>query len=168
MLNKFILFCFFILLPFQSLFSKENFIDIIKEVDWNCTEAEFVYKFHSIVDPINKEVWSRENSESNFCFKNIYIGEIPISNKTKSYIRVNSQNKKIFRLNFIFLYGESDKNKYLYIENILKAELGEPTETHIVKDSKTQIWIYDYYKIETLYMNITPEYYIYTIKAEPL
>lgn len=95
------------------------------------------------------------------------IGDISITNKVKSYIRVNSNNKNIFRLNFIFLYDEVEKNKYIYIENYLINELGEPSEKHILKDSHTFIWIYDHYKIEALYMDISNSY-IYTLKAEPL
>ena len=147
-------------------FSQTNFKEFINSINWNETESEFVYKFHDILQNSKREVWESENSESNYCFKDLKIANIPIK---KSYIRVNRNNKEIFRLNFIILDKETDLSLYSNIESSLIRDFGIP-----IKSQNDLIWTFEHYKMISTFFDfsnrLTPEIeeYTYTVNIEPI
>lgn len=147
-------------------FSQTDFKTLVNSINWDGTESELIYKFHDIIESSKQEVWESENTESNFSFKNLEIAGFPV---TKSYIRVNRNNKKLFRLNFIIFENETDLSLYPKIENSLIEDFGSPQ-----KEDNDLLWISDNYKIESSFIDIsnvlTPEVerYAYVVSIEPL
>jgi len=147
---------------FLSVYSQNDFKHIIEQVNWQGTETDIVNTLNKYIEKSEHNEWKSESSESNYCFKNVSILDIPVK---LSYIRVNEESKKIYRLNFIFLYYEKDLSLYRKIEKYLIENFGE---------SDNLVWFFDNYKMEAELIDIsdarTPkiEQYIYTISLEPI
>lgn len=95
----------------------------VNAIDWDCTESQFVYTFRSYVEPSKHEFWKEENSESNFCLKNIFVGKYEV---VKSYIRISRSDKKLFRINLIMILDGKDINEANEIMDLMVSDFGEP------------------------------------------
>lgn len=149
-----------------SAFSQADFKTLVNSINWSGTESELVEKFRNIVKASERAVWESENTESNYCFKDLKIAGIPL---VKSYIRVNRDNKKLFRLNFILLYEETDLSLYTKIESSLIKDFGKP-----IKEDNNLIWAFDNYQIISSFIDfsdiLTPEIekYGFVVRVEPI
>lgn len=161
--------CIFLLLGLNSFaqMSLKAFVDLI---EWDATEAQFVYDFKSYVVPSEHEVWEGENSESNFSIKNIFVGNHEVQ---KSYIRVSREDKKLFRINLIMINNGKDANIAKEIIDTMISDFGKPLKTEeerskfISRITKRLIWeTYDY-KIRLFYMDNPGAGQDLTISIEP-
>ena len=134
--------------------------DFVNKIDWSSTESGFVYSFYHYLEPCKREIWTEENSESNFILKNISIEDFSIINS--SYIRVSQYTKKLYRLNLMFM-----KNNDMNIEKAeriiasIYKDFGEPIKKEVERSqfidniSTTMKWeTYDY--TMELYYNYSP------------
>ena len=151
----------FLLFP-MPFYAQNDFKYIIDKINWKGTETDIVYSLYDYLEKSKHEEWDFENTESNFCFKNISIAEIPIAN---SNIRVNKGDKKIYRLNFIFLDNETDLHLCHKIENYLIDNFGK---------TENWVWFFDDYKMEASFLDMSNvlteeiEKYSYVITLEPI
>jgi len=149
-----------------SICGQTSLNEILKNINWPCTETELVKSLSKNVIPTQQNTWESENTESNYCFKGVTIGGFPIA---KSYIRVKQDSKELFRLNFIVLNNETDLTLYPKVENYLIKQFGSP-----IKTEEKSIWLFDQYKIEAFLMDISNvqtteiEKYIYAVNVEPI
>ena len=81
-----------LLLASANCYSQADFKQVVDKINWYGTEADIIYSLYDYVEKSKHYEWDFENTESNYCFKNITISDIPIAN---SYIRVDKNNKKI-------------------------------------------------------------------------
>ena len=134
--------------------------DFINKIDWSSTESGFVYNFYHYLEPCEREIWTEENSESNFILKNILVEDFSIINT--SHVRVSQYTKKLYRLNLIFMEN-NDMNieKAEKIIASLHKNFGEPIKKEVVRSqfidniSTTMKWeTYDY--TMELYYNYSP------------
>ncbi len=152
-------------------FCQMEFKDIIKKINWPCTEQELVQKLGQNITPAKQEVWEFENTESNYRFNNVSVMGLPITN---SFIRVNRDNKVLFRLNFNVLIDETDHTIYPQIDKYLEKLYGAPTIRIEDNAEKKHIWAFEKYCIISSFMDISNvltteiEKYLYSIKVEPL
>lgn len=154
----------FLLLVFTSLvsFAQDNFKQVIDKINWKGTEADIVFLLHNYIEKSKHEEWDFENTESNYSFKNVTIAGFPV---LKSFIRVDKDSKKLYRLNFIFLYDEADLTLYSKIEDYLHKQFGT---------SNNLKWIFDDYIMESSlhdFSNVMTkeiEKYSYVISLEPV
>lgn len=151
-----------LLLASANCYSQADFKQVVDKINWYGTEADIIYSLYDYVEKSKHYEWDFENTESNYCFKNITISDIPIAN---SYIRVDKNNKKIYRLNFIFLDNETDLNRYHKIENYLISNFGK---------AENLVWLFDDYKMEASFIDMSNvlteeiEKYSYVIRLEPI
>jgi hypothetical protein len=147
-----------------------DFKAIISGINWDWTESELINHFGYKVVRTSKETWESEKSESNYSFNRVTVCGIPLAN---SYIRVNKNTRKIYRINFIVLDDATDLTVYPKIDIALTTLLGTPTKTNKESDSATLIWEYDDHVIEAKYMDLSDvtttvvEKYGYFISIEP-
>lgn len=140
--------------------------EILKNINWPCTETALVKSLQKNVTPTKQYIWESENTESNYCFKGVTIGGFPIA---KSYIRVKQDSKELFRLNFIVLNDETDLTLYPKVEADLIKQFGSP-----IKTEEKSIWTFDNYKIEAFFTDISNvmtkeiEKYFYAVNVEPI
>ena len=134
--------------------------DFINKIDWSSTESGFVYNFYHYLEPCEREIWTEENSESNFILKNILVEDFSIINTW--HVRVSQYTKKLYRLNLIFMEN-NDMNieKAEKIIASLHKNFGEPIKKEVVRSqfidniSTTMKWeTYDY--TMELYYNYSP------------
>lgn len=155
----------------KALDDASDFSSLIKPINWHWTESQFVNALGSKVIADNHEEWDSENSESNYCFNNVTVCGIPLA---MSYIRVNQDTKKLFRVNFIVLHDESDLTLYPKIDSKLIKEFGQPFISEKEKDSSSMWWISDDYIMEAQFSDISNvmteeiERYYYSISIEPV
>lgn len=154
---------FFLLVLFPvSLYAQNDFKSILEKINWQGTEADIVYSLYDNLEKSKHEEWDFENTESNYRFKNITISNIPIVN---SNIRVDKDNKRIYRINFIFLDNETDQTLYHKIEDYLKEHFGA---------SDKLMWFFDNYMMEASFIDMSNvmtkeiEKYSYVITLEPI
>ncbi len=151
--------------PFNSL-GQIKLSEILNRINYPCRENAFAEEFKDYIETTTKDIWEHENTESNYRFKNISIGGLPIRN---SYIRVKQDTKELFRLNLNVLPDETDLSLYHKVEDELIKQFGNP----ILMDNSS-IWIYGNHKIETRFRDISNiktieiEKYMYTIRVEPI
>lgn len=147
---------------FLSAYSQSDFKQIIEKVNWKGTEADMVNSLSKYIVKSDHSEWKYENTESNYSFKDVSILDIPVK---QSYIRVKKEDKKIYRLNFIFLYNETDLSLYHKIEEYLIKNFGT---------SDNLVWFFDNYKVEANFLDISDartskvENYCYSINVEPI
>ena len=140
--------------------------EILKNINWPCTETALVKILQKNVTPTKQNIWESENTESNYCFKGVTIGGFLIA---KSYIRIKQDSKELFRLNFIVLDDETDLTLYPKVENDLIKQFGSP-----IKTEEKSIWTFDNYKIEAFFTDISNvmtkeiEKYFYAVNVEPI
>lgn len=150
----------------SSCFCQVELTNILSKIKWTPTETELVNVLKQNIEPTQQNIWDDENTESNYRFKNVIIEGVPLA---KSYIRVNRDTKKLFRLNFIALHEETNLSLYKKIENGLIKKLGEPN-----KEEDKLIWVFDKYKVEGIFIDYSNvmtkevEEYAYAINVEPL
>lgn len=143
-----------------------NLNEILKRINWPCTEASLVNALQKNITPTQQNTWESENTESNYCFKGVSIGGFPIA---KSYIRVKQDSKELFRLNFIVLHNETNLTLYPKVEADLVKQFGTP-----IKTEEKSIWAFDKYKIEAFFTDISNvmteeiEKYFYAVNVEPI
>lgn len=149
-----------------SICGQTSLNEILKNIDWPCTEATLVKSLQKNVTPTKQNTWESENTESNYCFKGVTIGGFPIA---KSYIRVKQDSKELFRLNFIVLNNETDLTLYPKVEADLVKQFGTP-----IKTEEESIWSFEKYKIEASFTDISNvmtkeiEKYVYAVNVEPI
>ena len=149
-----------------SICGQTSLNEILKNIDWPCTEATLVKSLQKNVTPTKQNTWESENTESNYCFKGVSIGGFPIA---KSYIRIKQDSKELFRLNFIVLYDETDLTLYPKVETDLVKQFGTP-----IKTEEESIWTFEKYKIEASFTDISNvmteeiEKYVYAVNVEPI
>ena len=91
-----------------------------------------------------------------------------------SYIRVNQNTKKLFRVNFIVLEDETDLSLYQKIDAKLIQEFGQPQFTERTKSRTSMTWVFDDFVMEAQfndYSNVMTEEverYFYSISIEPV
>lgn len=147
-----------------------DFNAIISGINWDWTESELINHLGYKVVRTSKETWESEKSESNYSFNGVTVCSIPLAN---SYIRVNKDTRKIYRINFIVLDDATDLTVYPKIDKALTTLLGTPTKTNKESDSSSLIWEYDDHVIEAKYMDLSDvttavvEKYGYFISIEP-
>ena len=155
----------------KALADASDFSSFIAPINWKWTENQFVNALGSKVVKDKHEEWDSENSESNYCFNDVTVCGIPLA---MSYIRVNQDTKKLFRLNFIVLYDESDLSLYPKIDANLIKEFGQPDFKENGVRSTSMIWTFDDYIMEAQYSDISNvsteevERYYYSISIEPI
>ena len=152
----------------KALADASDFSSFIAPINWKWTENQFVNALGSKVVKDKHEEWDSENSESNYCFNDVTVCGIPLA---MSYIRVNQDTKKLFRLNFIVLYDESDLSLYPKIDANLIKEFGQPDFKENGVRSTSMIWTFDDYIMEAQYSDISTEEverYYYSISIEPI
>ncbi len=161
----------------HPLFSQIKVNELFNKINWYGTESELVYNLRDHIKPVGKkETWERENSESNYEFSNLNIGQYPIQ---KSHIRVEQSTKKLLRINLIMFLSSSNLKDYENIKSELLVLFGKPTfdlygkEKNPVLNENTTIWIYENYKIEAKQIDLssttTKELnYAYAINIEPI
>lgn len=149
-----------------SICGQTSLNEILKNINWPCTETALVKSLQKNVTPTKQNTWESENTESNYCFKGVTIGGFPIA---KSYIRVKQDSKELFRLNFIVLNDETDLTLYPKVEADLIKQFGSP-----IKTEEKSIWTFDNYKIEAFFTDISNvmtkeiEKYFYAVNVEPI
>lgn len=155
----------FTLIP-HNAFGQVDIKDILKSINWPCTEEELIKTISKNIIADKQEVWAGENSVSNYCFKDVSVMGIPLSN---SYIRVNRDTKLLFRLNFNVLMDETDLTIYPKIHSYLETLYGIP-----IKNEHNAIWTFENYRIISSFIDVsnvlTPqiEEYCYCISVEPI
>ena len=91
-----------------------------------------------------------------------------------SYIRVNQDTKKLFRVNFIVLEDETDLSLYPKIDAKLTQEFGHPQFTEKTKSSSSITWVFDDFIMKAQFYDISNvmteevEKYFYSISIEPV
>lgn len=155
----------------KALADASDFSSFIAPINWKWTENQFVNALGSKVVKDKHKEWDSENSESNYCFNDVTVCGIPLA---MSYVRVNQDTKKLFRLNFIVLYDESDLSLYPKIDANLIKEFGQPVFKENGVRSTSMIWTFDDYIMEAQYSDISNvsteevESYYYSISIEPI
>lgn len=143
-------------------FAQDNFKQIVEKIDWEGTESDVVYALRNNIEKSKHEEWEFENTESNYSLTNVTIASIPV---VKSFIRVNRDNKKIYRINLVFLDEETNLNIYHRIENYLHRNFGT---------SRSLKWFFDNYTMEASFLDLSDvttkeiEEYSYVISLEPI
>lgn len=151
--------------------SAKDFKNLISGIDWQWTESQLVDYLGYKVQRQETDIWEQEHTISRYAFNGVTVCGIPLAN---SNIRVNQYTKKLFRLNFIVLDDATDLTIYPKIEKALIAEFGQPTQTVKEERSKDLIWVFDNYRIEASYMDMSNvmttavEKYAYIISVEPI
>lgn len=150
----------------SSCFCQVELTNILSKIQWTPTETELVTSLQKNITPTQQNTWESENTESNYCFKDVSIGGFPI---VKSYIRVKQDSKVLFRLNFIVLYNETDLTLYPKVEADLVNQFGTP-----IKTEGKSVWAFEKYKIEASFIDISNvlteeiEKYVYAVNVEPI
>lgn len=155
----------------KALADASDFKTLIADVNWHWTESQFVNALGNKVVKDKREEWDSENSESNYCFNEVTVCGIPLA---LSYIRVNQDTKKLFRVNFIVLEDETDLSLYPKIDAKLTQEFGHPQFTEKTKSSSSMTWVFDDFIMEAQFYDISNvmteevEKYFYSISIEPV
>lgn len=154
--------CLLLIFISLSSYAQDNFKQVVEKVDWKGTETDIVYSLHNYIEKSKHEEWDFENTESNYSFKNISIAGLPV---IKSFIRVDKDNKKLYRLNFVFLHEETDLTIYPKIEDYLQKHFG-------ISDNLK--WVFDDFIMEASFLDLSNvmtkeiEEYSYVISLEPI
>lgn len=161
--------CIFLAIGFNS-FAQMSLKTFVCLIDWDATEAQFVYDFHTYIIPSEHEVWEEENSESNFSIKKILVGNHEVK---KSYIRVSQKDKKLFRINLIMVDNGKDANIPKEIIDTMVNDFGqslkieEERSNFISLITTRMVWeTYDY-KIHLIYWNYLDNQQDLVISLEP-
>lgn len=155
----------------KAIDDASDFKNLIAPINWHWTERQFVNALGNKVVKDKREEWDSENSESNYCFNDVTVCGIPLA---LSYIRVNQDTKKLFRVNFIVLEDETDLSLYPKIDAKLTQEFGQPQFTEKTKSSSSMTWVFDDFVMEAQYYDISNvmteevEKYFYSISIEPV
>lgn len=134
-MKRFALLFVIALFAFDS-YAQMSLKELVDKVDWESSEAKFVYDFYFFVEPSKHIEWDKENSESNFKLKNIFLGDTEVLN---SHIRVSIRTKKLNRINLIMLDECHDAKKAESLIHILYKEFGEPNKKEEEKSSYSNV-----------------------------
>ena len=155
----------------KALTDASDFSSLIAQINWKWTESQFVTALGNKVTKDKREEWDSENSESNYCFNGVTVCGIPLA---MSYIRVNQDTKKLFRLNFIVLHDETDLSIYPKIDANLIKEFGQPDFKGNGVRSTSMTWTFDDHIMEAQFSDLSNvmteeiEKYFYSISIEPI
>ena len=165
-----------ILLFSINSYAQNTLKDVLDKIDWHSTESRLVYALKDNIEPTERDVWEREETESNYKFVGISVAGYPIET---SYVRVKQSTKEIFRLNFIVLNDESEISRYYAVKDDLVKQFGAPTfdlyeekPDPVLNENKT-IWLTDNYKVKATQLdlsNVSTKVlkYAYAVNVEPL
>lgn len=159
-----------------NCYSQVSLKNILDKVDWHGTESGLVYSLKEFIEPMDREVWKSEKTESNYRFKGISVAGYPVET---SFVRVRQSTKELYRINFIVLNDENDLSCYQVVKDELIRQFGDPTfdlyeeePDPVLHENKT-IWLTDDYKVEATQLDLSDRLtktlrYAYAVKVEPL
>lgn len=81
-----------------NCYSQVSLKNMLDKVDWHGTESGLVYRLKEFIEPMDREVWKSEKTESNYRFKGILVAGYPVE---ISYVRVRQSTKELYRINLI-------------------------------------------------------------------
>ena len=155
----------------KALEDASDFKGLISTINWHWTERQFTTALGNKIVKDTRETWDSENSESNYCFNNATVCGIPLA---QSYVRVNQDTKKLFRVNFIVLKDETDLSLAKKIDTKLIKEFGQPRFTEKEKSRNSMTWVFDEYIMTAIFSDLSNvmteeiEKYYYAINIEPI
>lgn len=141
--------------------------DLVSNINWEWTEAQFVYAFHPFIEPIEHDEWSAEKAD--FGLKNISIGDRIVES---SVLRVSKSSNKLIRVGLNVIKEGKDIDEINKLISVLIRDFGEPTKKSEERSQVTNFittemyWeTYDY-TIRTHHWN-TIKSHLFSIAIEP-
>lgn len=152
----------------SPIFAQIDLIKLLDSTNWDSTETELILKFQNNIERTKHEEWKEENSISDYQFKNIKLNGITIS---KAPIRVNTETRKIFRINFFVFRDCKDEKMKNNMDVYLTKLFGKPYSAtndigSVITRNETS-WSKNHYKIEASCITYK-DTYDYIVSVEPL